>query len=87
VLTHLPFALVIAVTVLGLVRIWEYYWRQGAVLIGGAMLIAAVLRMLLSTEQAGLLALRSRPVDVLLYGGFGVVVVGVAVTITGGLLG
>ncbi|GAA0237821.1 DUF3017 domain-containing protein [Saccharothrix mutabilis subsp. mutabilis] len=81
---HLPFALVVAVVVLGIVRIVQYHWRQGAVLIGVALLLAALLRVLVTDEQAGLIAIRSRSVDALLYSGFGFSVIVVAMTIIGG---
>ncbi|GAA3018480.1 DUF3017 domain-containing protein [Actinokineospora globicatena] len=86
VLVHLPFALVMAVVVLGLVRIIQFSWREGTVWIGLALLLAAGLRALLRDEQAGLVAIRGRAVDVLLYGLFGVVVIAVALTIEGGWL-
>ncbi|MBB4962997.1 DUF3017 domain-containing protein [Saccharothrix violaceirubra] len=81
---HLPFGLVLAVVVLGLVRIGQYYWREGVVLIGLALLIAAVLRLLVSDEQAGLIAVRGRGIDALLYSGLGIAVIVVAMTIIGG---
>jgi hypothetical protein len=83
VLTHLPFAMVLAVVLLGLVRILLYHWRQGTVLIGAALIMAAALRALLREEQAGLIAIRGRGVDVLTYGGLGVCVIAVAITIEG----
>ncbi|MBK1789294.1 DUF3017 domain-containing protein [Prauserella cavernicola] len=69
------------------VRIGMYHWRQGAALIGGALLVAAVLRAALSDEQAGLLQIRGRAVDVLSYAGMGLLILFVALTITGGPLG
>lgn len=83
---HLPFALVLTVVGLGLLRIVQYHWRQGAVLIGLALLIAALLRVLVTDEQAGLIAIRSRSVDALLYSGLGFAVIFVAMTIIGGPL-
>ena len=50
-------------------RVLTQHWREGAVLLGGALLVAAVLRMLLPTDRVGLLAIRSRPIDVLCYVG------------------
>ncbi len=85
-LIHLPFALVLAVVAVGIVRIVQYYWREGTVWIGLALLLAAGLRILLRDEQAGLIAIRSRVVDVLIYTIFGVLVVLVALTIQGGFL-
>ncbi|WP_026360354.1 DUF3017 domain-containing protein [Amycolatopsis nigrescens] len=84
---HLPFAIVLLLVAVAGVRIWQYHWRQGAVIIGAALLIAAVQRAVLSDEQAGLLAIRGRPVDVLSYAGLGVLVLFIAFTITGGPFG
>jgi hypothetical protein len=81
---HLPFALVLGITVLGIVRVVQYHWRQGAVLIGVALLLAALLRVLVSDEQAGLIAIRSRSIDALLYSGMGFAVIVIALTIIGG---
>ncbi|PXY32284.1 DUF3017 domain-containing protein [Prauserella muralis] len=86
-LVHLPFAVVLALVAIAGLRIGMYHWRQGAALIGGALLVAAVLRAALSDEQAGLLAIRSRVVDVLSYCGLGLLILFVALTIIGGPLG
>jgi hypothetical protein len=83
VLAHMPFGLVMAVVLLGLLRILMYHWREGTVLIGAALILAAALRALLRDDQAGLIAIRGRGVDVLTYGGFGVCVMAVALTIQG----
>jgi uncharacterized membrane protein YvlD (DUF360 family) len=56
------------------------------VLLGGALIVAAVLRLLLPTDRVGLLAIRSRPIDVLAYGGLGTVIAVLAMTITASLL-
>jgi hypothetical protein len=87
VLAHLPFAMVLAVVAFGLVRIIMYHWRQGTVLIGLALFLAAALRVLLRDDQAGLIMIRSRAVDVLTYSGFGACMIFVAMTIEGGPLG
>jgi len=87
VLTHLPFALVMTVVAVGLLRIVLYHWRQGTVLIGLALFLAAALRALLRDEQAGLILIRSRGVDVLTYSAFGACMIFVAMTIEGGPLG
>lgn len=83
---HLAFGLVLAVVLFGMVRIAQYHWREGAAVIGAALLLAAGLRALLSTERAGLLVVRRRGLDVLTYGGFGLLVLALALTITGGPL-
>ncbi|MQA13313.1 MAG: DUF3017 domain-containing protein [Pseudonocardiaceae bacterium] len=83
---HLAFALVLAVVGLGLLRIVQYHWREGTAIIGGALLIAAGLRALLSPDRAGLLVIRARSLDVLAYGGFGTLMLYVSLTIVGGPL-
>jgi hypothetical protein len=79
--------MVLAVVAVGLVRIILYHWRDGTVLIGVALFLAAGLRALLSDDQAGLIMIRSRGVDVLTYSGFGACMILVAITIQGGPLG
>ena len=81
---HLPLILVMAVTAVGLIRIAMYNWREGTVLLGLALVLAGVLRALLPADRIGLVAIRSRAVDVLLYGGLGLMVMAVSLTITGG---
>ena len=85
--THLAFAVVGLMAVAGIVLIIEYYWRKGALLIGGALLMAAVFRALLSPRRAGLLAVRGRAVDVLSSAGLGAIILFVAGTITPSLFG
>jgi hypothetical protein len=84
---HAPLAVVLLVAGAGIVRVLTAHWREGAVLLGGALLIAAALRALLPPERAGLLAVRGRPVDLLVYGAFGVGMIVLAVTITRDPLG
>lgn len=83
---HLPLLLVLAVTAVGLIRIVMYNWREGTVLLGFALVLAAILRALLPAERIGMVAIRSRAVDVLLYGGLGLMMMAVSLTITGGPL-
>jgi hypothetical protein len=78
---HLPFAVVIAIVAIGMLRVLTQHWREGAALLGGALLVAAVLRALLASDRVGLLAIRSKPVDVLLFSAFGGVLVVLALTI------
>ncbi|MFC5992752.1 DUF3017 domain-containing protein [Pseudonocardia hispaniensis] len=80
--THGPLLLVLLIMALGLVRVLTAHWRQGSVLLGGALLVAAVLRILLPDNRIGLLAIRSRVIDVLCYSGFGLVMIVLAMTIT-----
>ena len=81
-----PMITVLAVAAVGLVRVATANWREGSVLLGGALLLAAVLRAVLPPDRAGLLAIRSRAVDILSYTGLGLAVVLLAVTITRGSL-
>jgi hypothetical protein len=77
---------VLLVAAVGLLRVATAHWREGSVLLGGALLLAAVLRAVLPQHRAGLVAIRSRAVDVLSYTGLGLAVVLLAVTITRGSL-
>lgn len=81
---QLPFALVLGIVAVGFVRIAQYHWREGTVLIAGALLVAAVLRAMLPPERAGLIVIRGRGVDVLSYTAFGVLIAFVALTINKG---
>ncbi len=82
----LPAALVAAIALVGMGLVLTQHWRKGAVLLGGALLVAAVLRMVIPLDRVGLLAIRSRAVDVLCYSGFGVVMMVLAFQITRGSL-
>jgi hypothetical protein len=83
---HVPLILVLAITAVGLARIGQYNWREGTVLLGAALVFAGLMRAVLPTDRIGLVAIRGRGVDVLLYGGLGLMVMAVALTITGGPL-
>jgi len=60
-----PLALVLTGVAGGLVVVASDHFRRGTALFACAVLLAAVLRLVLPTRQAGLLAVRSRGVDVL----------------------
>ena len=81
-----PAAVVLAIAAIGLLRVATANWREGAVLLGGSLLVAAVLRAVLPLDRAGMLAIRSRVIDVLSYTGLGLAVVLLALTITRGSL-
>lgn len=83
---QLTFGLILAVVALGMVRIAQDHWREGSVIIGGALLLAAGLRAVLPPERTGLLGVRRRALDVFTYGVFGLLMLAVALTITGGPL-
>ena len=48
------------------------YFRRGAVVLAGSVLLAAFLRLLLPEREAGLLVVRSRKVDVAILGVLGI---------------
>lgn len=52
------------------------HWRRAALMVAGALLMGAVLRLVLSTQMAGLLAVRRRWFDVLV-----MAVMGLAITV------
>jgi uncharacterized membrane protein YvlD (DUF360 family) len=83
---YAPMTFVLLIAGAGMLRVLTQHWREGAVLLGGALVVAAVLRLLLPTDRVGLLAIRSRPIDVLCYGGLGTVIAVLAMTITASLL-
>jgi hypothetical protein len=85
--SHLAFSLVLVVAAVGMVRIGLYHWREGAVLIGGALLLAALFRAVLPPRRAGLLVVRGRPIDVLSYTGLAALILFVALTLAGGPFG
>jgi hypothetical protein len=68
---QLPLLAAILVVGAGMVLVTFGEWREGLVVIGLALIGAAVLRLLLPVRRVGLLAVRSRSVDVLLMGGAG----------------
>jgi hypothetical protein len=60
-----PWLAVVMVALVGLLVVALGNWRVGVGLIAGAALLAGVLRWLLA--EPGILAIRSRPVDVVIY--------------------
>jgi hypothetical protein len=67
-----PLLAVLVMVGLGLLVVAFDHWRTGIVIIGVALMGAAVLRLLLPVRRLGFLAVRSRPVDVVLLAGTGV---------------
>jgi hypothetical protein len=60
---------VLAVTVAGLGVVTSGDWRLGIRMVGGALVAAAVVRLLLSPRDAGMLAVRNKWLDGALLGG------------------
>ena len=77
-----PATAVLLVAAAAMVRVLTAHWREGGVLLGAALLLAALLRVVLAPESAGLLVIRGRGLDVLGYAGLGLAMVFLAVTIT-----
>ena len=71
VLRQLPLLAVLLVVGVGLLQVTFRHWRMGLVVMGLALVGAGLLRLLLPVRRAGFLAVRSRPVDVLLITGAG----------------
>ena len=68
---QLPLLTAILVVGVGLVLVTFGAWRSGLVVVGLALVGAALLRLFLPLRRVGLLAVRSRWVDVLLLAGAG----------------
>ena len=83
-LRQLPLLVVLLVVGLGLLLVTFQYWRTGLIVIGLALVGAGVLRLLLPVRRAGFLAVRSRPVDVVLLAGTGLTLAVLARTIPSG---
>jgi Protein of unknown function (DUF3017) len=78
---QLPLLAVLVVVAIGLLQVTLEHWRQGLVIVGLALIGAAVMRALLPVRRLGFLAVRSRPVDVVLLAGTGIVLTVVVLTI------
>jgi hypothetical protein len=68
---QLPLLAVIVTVGVGLLMVTFEHWRKGLVVMGVALVGGAVLRLLLPVRRVGFLAVRSRPVDVVLLAGAG----------------
>jgi hypothetical protein len=80
-LRQLPLLAVLVTVGAGLLVVTLGHWRRGLVVIGLTMVLAALLRLLLPERRVGFLAVRSRPVDVVLMAGAGVALTVIALTI------
>jgi hypothetical protein len=83
---ELPTVAVLAVVAAGLILGALGHWRWGAIVVGGALLLAAGLRLSLRERQAGFLVVRSRGFDaaVLLVLGFALVALANTIPAGGG---
>ena len=80
-LRQLPLLAVLVAVGVGLLMVTFEHWRKGLVVVGVALIGAAVLRLLLPLRRVGFLAVRSRPVDVMLLAGTGVLMTVIALAI------
>jgi hypothetical protein len=78
---QLPLLAVLAVVAIGLLQVTFDHWRRGLVVVGLALIAAALLRLLLPVRRVGFLAVRSRPVDVVLLAVAGITLTVVVLTI------
>lgn len=72
---------VLAATGVGIVIAWWRDWRVGVDWVGGALLAAAIARLVLPQRDAGMLAVRRRTLDVLLLSSVGAGLVFLSLTI------
>ena len=79
-----PLGLVLAAVGVGLLLVAVDLWRRGLVVIGLAMVAAALLRLFLPVRRAGFLVVRGRLSDVVLCAGAGVALTTIAVLIPPG---
>jgi hypothetical protein len=77
----LVYLVVLAASAVGLGAVAFGPWRRGVALIGDALGLAAIARMLLSELNAGMLRVRGKVFDVLVLGGVGAVLVLLAAVI------
>ncbi len=77
---QLPLLAAILVVGAGLVLVTFGEWRRGLVVVGLALVGAALLRLLLPLRRVGLLAVRSRSIDVLLLAGAGLALIVLTLT-------
>lgn len=82
-LRQLPLLAVLVVVGIGLVVVAVGHWRAGLVIMGLAMIGAAVLRLTLPLRRAGFLAVRSRTIDVVFLGVTGLALTGIALAVPG----
>ena len=80
-LRQLPLLVVLLTVGIGLLMVTFEHWRRGLVVVGLALVGGGLLRLLLPLRRVGFLAVRSRPVDVVLLVGCGVLLTAFALAI------
>lgn len=76
-----PLLLVLACLAAGVILIAAGYWRRGSMMIGGAIGLAGLLRLILSDDRAGLLVLRARLWDAMVTGLTGLAIIVLALLV------
>ena len=80
---QLPLLAVLAVVAVGLALVAVEHWRKGLTVMGLALVGAALLRLFLPVRRVGFLAVRSRPVDVVLLAAAGLALTTISLAIPG----
>ena len=75
------YLVVLLATAVGIGIVWSGDWRLGVEWMGAALIFAALVRLVLSRRDAGMLAVRHRVFDVLLLASVGTTMIVLAVTI------
>jgi Protein of unknown function (DUF3017) len=81
---QLPLLVVLVAVGAGLLLVTLEHWRRGLVVVGLALVAGGLLRLLLPVRRVGFLAVRSRPIDVVLMAGTGVALAVIALAIPAG---
>jgi hypothetical protein len=76
-----PILSVVLIFVAAFILVGANFWRRGSLLIGIGVGVAAALRLLLSEDRAGLLAVRSKGIDFMTTATVGAAMVYIAWTI------
>ena len=80
---QLPLLAVLAVVAVGLALVAVEHWRKGLTVMGLALVGGALLRLFLPERRVGFLAVRSRPVDVVLLAAAGLALTIISLAIPG----
>jgi hypothetical protein len=78
-----PLFVVLLGVAVGLAMVALDHWRRGLVIVGLALVVAALFRLLLPLPRLGFLAVRSRTMDVTLTAGAGLTIAVIALTLPG----
>ena len=76
-----PLLAVLLVVAAAFVLVLADRWRRGALVLGGAMVLAALLRAVLSPDRVGLLAVRGKGFDVAAMALVGATIIALAASI------